>query len=201
MAETSELPEDIKKLADACVPKHVQVVQAILSGEYGSNTAAYQAFYPDADADSANANCARMLAIDSVRKLYNALRDERLMQGVLSRAEAMQILTNMARHSLSDLVTFGSMELPDEKTGETRSVGTWAFKDSSELTPEALATISELSSTKEGNRIKTHDQKAAIKLLSDMAGWAEPKKIEVDVTENSYLAKLASVVNNESSSD
>ena len=170
-----QLPESLTELADKCLPKHVQVVQAILSGDYSSNAQAYRAFYPKVSLNSSKAACARMLAIANVGELFNALKDFHFMQGVLSRAEAMDILSNMARTSLSDLV-----ELVSVDAGDGVEYSTWRFKSSAELTKGELAAIQELSSTKEGNKIKVHDQKAAIKQLAEMLGWNEASKVDVN---------------------
>ena len=170
--ESIELPENIKALADKCLDKHVQVVEAIVHGEYSSNTKAYQSVYPDADEDSANSSVARMLAIDSVSSLYEAMRDARLLKGILRRSEAMKILSDMARTTIGDLLEFGEYELgADAETGLPVIQSTWKFKNSEELSPSQLASISELTATKEGLKIKQHDQKAAIKQLSEIAGW------------------------------
>jgi len=172
-----EIPDSLQELADKCLPKHVQVVQAILSGNYSSNTAAYSAHYPDADNNSAKTAVARMLTIDNVNELYRSLRDHSFKQNALSRDEAVSILSDIARNSLSDLVTFGSRTFTDDD-GEQITVGTWDMKDSSEISPEAFKAITELSSTKEGNKIKVHDQKAAIKQLSDMGGWNSAQEVK-----------------------
>ena len=171
-----EIPESIKPLADACIKEHVDVVQAIISGDYSSNTKAYLSVYPDCEPDSARANVARMLAIDSVADLYEALRDLRLERGIISRAQAMKILSDMAETPLSDLVEFGTYEVETEDGPKTQSV--WSFKDAENMTEKQKRTILELSTTREGLKIKQHDPKAAIKQLSEMRGWDAPKKVE-----------------------
>lgn len=180
----SILSEATKELAKECNEKHVKVIQAVLSGEFDSNAAAYQSIYKESSDDTARTNCPRVLAIACNRALYNQLKEESLEEGVMSRAEAMKRLTDMVRTDMSDLITFGSrtFETLDKETGEPKevTVGTWNFKDSDELTPEAIAAISEIASSKEGVKLKIHDAKAAIKLLADMAGWN--KATEVDLT-------------------
>lgn len=161
----TELPEEIKELADKCLDKHVQVVQAILSGDFSSNAKAYMHYYPDSDPDSAKASCARLLAIDNVSALYNALRDHSFAQNALSRAEAVAILSNMARHSVADLFVSNGHSL---------------VLDQDKITPEALAAVSEVADTKEGQKIKMHDAKAAIKQLADMGGWNAAQDVNVN---------------------
>lgn len=196
------LSEDIKALAEECNDRHVMVVQAILSGEYGSNTAAYMSVYPDSDHDAAKSSVGRMLTIANVKALHHALKDEKVMEGVLSRAEAMKILSDMASTNLGDIIDFMTVECDDQFTeeedenGETVMVrvkmnqSRWQFKNSDDLSEKQLRSISELAATKEGFKIKQHDQKVAIKQLAEMRGWNEPKKIDIDVGDSAYLKRL-----------
>ena len=74
----------------------------------------------------------------------------------------MVILSNMASTSLDDLVVFGTVDTSavDEKTGEKVVQAVWSFKDSALLDKKAMATISELNASRDGLKIKQHDQKA-----------------------------------------
>ena len=178
-----QLSEEAKALAEQCNEKHVRVVQAIISGDYDSNTAAYLSVYRESEDDSARAAVARMLAIDSVKKLHFQLREEKLLEGCLTRAEAMKRLTDMVRTNMSDLVSFvpKTVRRMNDDTGELEEVevSTWEFHSSTGLTPEALASISEIASSKEGVKLKIHDAKIAMKMLADMNGWNEASKVDV----------------------
>lgn len=173
----STLPDSVQELVDACNLKHVKVVQAILSGEYSSNTKAYQSVYTDTDAESAKTSVARMLTIDNVQALYEALRDTNIVEGILSRDEAMKILSDMARTGMSDLAVFGTIDAGIDDDGNPVKQAVWSFKDSALLDEAAMRSISELNATRDGLKIKQHDQKAAIKQLAEMAGWEAPKKL------------------------
>jgi len=173
------LSDEIKELAAACFPRHVEVVQAILSGKYSSNTKAYMSLYPDSSVDAARSSVADLLANPNTKRLYTALREEKLMEGVLTRSEAMKILTDMATTSMGDIIEFGNTEIGiDPETGDPVMAGTWKFKNSKDMTEEQLRSINEVASTAQGLKIKQHDQKAAIKQLAEMAGWEAPKKIK-----------------------
>ena len=171
------LPEEIKKLAEECNPDHVKVVQAILSGEYSSNTAAYRSVYKDASEESAKASVSRLLTIDNVKALHCALRELQLLEGALTRAEAISILSDMARTSMGDVADFRNVEYEVDDEKIERAV--WYFKNSGELSESALRSIHELGMTKEGLKLKLHDQKAAIKQLAEMMGWNKPQKLAV----------------------
>ena len=174
----AKIPDHVKELAAECIKEHVDVVQAIISGNYSSNTEAYMSVYTDSDYESAKANVSRMLTIDNVQKLYEVLRDLRLEEGILSRSKAMKILSDMAVTTMGDLVNFGSYELTT-KDGEKIEQSVWSFKNSDQMAESHLRSICELTANKDGSmKIKQHDQKAAIKQLADMAGWDAPKKVE-----------------------
>lgn len=171
------LPERIKALADNCNYKHVRVVQAVLSGKYSSHTKAYMSVYPESSQDAARDSVSKILAIPCVSALYAALRDEQLLEGILSRAETLAILSDMARTNIGDIVEFGSFEAGEDEDGQPIIRSTWRFKGSNELTPAALTSIQEVSSSAQGLKLKQHDPKAAIKQLAEMLGWNEPTKV------------------------
>ena len=175
--DNSEL-DRVKELAALCNAKHVQVIEAILSGNFPSHTKAYQSIYSGCSDKAARANVARMLAIDSVSALHKAWRELRLTESIMTRTEAMVILSDMARTSIGDLVEFGTYQVTEDDKGNPVYQSTWSFKDSDQLTEAQLRSISELQATKEGLKIKQHDQKAAMKQLAEMAGWEAAKKIE-----------------------
>ena len=177
-AAVLSLSDKAKELAEACNEKHVRVVQAILSGEFESNTAAYLSIYTESTRDAANSSVAAVLAIPSVKALHAQLKEERLLEGILTRSEAMKILSDMASTPISDLVTFSTVDAGTDDDGNPVKQSVWAFKDSALLDEGAMRSISELAATREGLKIKQHDQKAAIKQLAEMAGWDAAKKIE-----------------------
>lgn len=177
-----ELPDNIKALADECNHKHVLVVQAILSGNYPSNTKAYQSVYTEASAETARTEVSKCLALPNVKTLYDALKEAQILEGVITRSEAMKILSDMATTTIGDLVDFGSHEVGVDDDGEPIYQSTWSFKDKAKIPEHALRSISELAATPQGLKIKQHDQKAAIKQLADMMGWNAPAKLDVGRT-------------------
>lgn len=174
----TEIPEHLKELADKCNPKHVQVIQAILSGKFATNTRAYMSVYQTTSASTAGDSVYKMLQMEHCQELFQALRDFDLYDGILTRAEAMRILSDMARTNIGDLVNFEESQVGEDENGDPVYQSTWSFKDSANLSDAQKRSISELMSTKEGLKIKMHDQKSAIKQLAEMAGWDAAKKIE-----------------------
>ncbi|WP_340618810.1 hypothetical protein [Xenorhabdus entomophaga] len=60
---------------------------------------------------------------------------------------------------------------------------TWQFRDSALQNPAALSAISELTTGKDGIKLKLHDPKAAIKQLSELMGWDSAKKVDFSSTD------------------
>ena len=172
------LPDDIKALADECEDKHVRVLEAIINDRYPNNTRAYMASYPDSSMEAAAVSVNNILKIPKVAKLHQALKDHRLSEGILTRSEAMKILSDMASTSMGDLVVFGTTQAGEDEHGEPIYQSTWSFKNSDQLTEAQLRSIAELTATRDGLKIKQHDQKAAIKQLAEMAGWEAAKKVQ-----------------------
>lgn len=185
-----ELPDNIKKLISECKTEHVRVVQAILSGDYSSNSKAYQSVYKSDDDDSAKASVSRMLTIVNVSALYEALKHHHIIKGILSRDEAMKILSDMARTSIDDFIEFKTYQAGEDDEGNPVNQTAWSFKDSGQITPEAMRSIMEVNATPQGLKLKQHDQKAAIKQLAEMAGWEAPKRHEVGIGETEIAGDL-----------
>ena len=93
---TVELPENIKILADKCNSKHVKVVNAILSGEYPSNTKVYQSVYQDSSNDTARANVSSVLALTSVSAYKKACEEAAMLKTIATRIERLKRLDDIA---------------------------------------------------------------------------------------------------------
>lgn len=174
-----ELSPEISALAAQCCDRHVDYVQAVLSGKFKTHAAAYRSVYPDSGQEASVSSASEVLSRPNVKALYRALRDEQIMEGVISRSEAIKVLSDMASTSMGDLVTFKTTDAGVDNEGNPIKQATWTFKDSDGMTEAQLRSICELTASRDGLKIKQHDQKAAIKQLSEMMGWNEAKKIEV----------------------
>lgn len=96
---------------------------------------------------------------------------------VLSRTEALEILSKRARVNFFDLVEFGEYQTGVDSNGDPVFQTSWRIKNKGELTSNQLAAISEMTSSRKGISIKAHDPMAAIALLAKMNGWEAPAKI------------------------
>ncbi|MHA3345343.1 DUF1659 domain-containing protein [Yersinia pseudotuberculosis] len=97
----------------------------------------------------------------------------------MTYTEAMERLTLMGRTTIHDIATFGNYQIGEDEEGQPVFQASWKFKDSKNIKPEHLAAVAELSTGKDGLKIKLHDPKAAIKQLAEMRGWEAPKKAEL----------------------
>jgi phage terminase small subunit len=78
----------------------------------------------------------------------------------MTRDEALQRLSSLARTRLSELVVFTDKG--------------WDMLPSALQDPEKLAAIAELTATKDGPKIKLHSPLAAIKQIAEIQGWTLP---------------------------
>ena len=180
--ETNKLAKEIKALSDKCNDKHVRVIQAILSGDYGSNQDAYMSEYPDSNKDSAKDSASKLLTIPYNNDLYQALKNLAFSENIMRREEAKSHLSDMARTKISDLCIWCKVEIGKDEDGNTIEQSAWVLKDSVSLDDKQMRAIKELKSTPQGMAIVLHDQKQAIKQLADMQGWDAPTETHEKLT-------------------
>ena len=127
---------------------------------------------------SAAASVSRMLKDVKVMAFDDSIIAAATTSAIMTREEAMLILTNQARTNVSDIADFRKVRVGEDEEGEAVYQTVWDLKNSDELTPEQSASIMEVSAGKDGLKFKMHDQKAAIKQLSDMEGWNAAQRVE-----------------------
>lgn len=171
------LTEEQKALFDALTPLQKRFVTRLLNGD--NQTQAYRNAGGKAKGDGERSKANQIGTNSNVKVFLKAVQYETLNEAIMTYEEAMERLSVMGRTSIADLATFGTQVVgeDDEKRPIIQSV--WSFKDASELKPEQMAAISELTAGKDGLKIKLHDPKAAIKQLAEMRGWEAPKKTEI----------------------
>ncbi len=193
--DSYQLPKRIKELVDKCNYRNVLVVQAILSGEYSSNTAAYISVYGDAAYESAKESESTILTNPNLEELLAELRKAHIIKNLITREEAMEVLSDMAKTEMGDIIEFGDLDVGEDENGDPVVCGTWRFRGSKDLTKAVRRSIHEVSSSTQGLKIKQHDQKAAIKLLAEMLGWNEAKKVDTGTDYLAYMKQLQEGMN------
>lgn len=127
----------------------------------------------------ADAIASRMLTDAKVAAFMDSMKESAVSNAVMSRQEALEKLSNLARTDLKDLVEFGSYELGSDGDGNPIVQAAWRIKDSVLQDPQKMAAISELTAGKDGIKIKTHSPITAIQQLAKMQGWESAGKLEV----------------------
>ncbi len=160
-------------------PKQERFCLAYL--ETGNASEAYRRAY---DAENMKPSTIHSRAYELLDNSEIAARLEELNRSavtsaVMSRTEALEKLSALARTDLKDLVEFGEYELgSDPDSGAPIIQTSWRIKSSALQDPVKMAAISELTASKEGIKIKTHSPLTAIQQLAKMQGWEAAQKFE-----------------------
>ncbi|AXY33451.1 terminase small subunit [Yersinia pseudotuberculosis] len=172
------LTEEQKALFDALTQLQKKFVTHILKGK--NQTQAYRKAGGKAKtSDSANVSANQIFNNLKVQAFLQSVQYETVNEAIMTYTEAMERLTLMGRTTIHDIATFGNYQIGEDEEGQPVFQASWKFKDSKNIKPEHLAAVAELSTGKDGLKIKLHDPKAAIKQLAEMRGWEAPKKAEL----------------------
>ncbi len=172
------LTEEQKALFDALTQLQKKFVTHILKGK--NQTQAYRKAGGKAKtSDSANVSANQIFNNLKVQAFIQSVQHETVNEAIMTYEEAMERLTLMGRTTIHDIATFGNYQIGEDEEGQPVFQASWKFKDSKNIKPEHLAAVAELSTGKDGLKIKLHDPKAAIKQLAEMRGWEAPKKAEL----------------------
>lgn len=174
---SKKLTSEQQQLFDALTPLQQKFSLAILKGK--NQTDAYKSAKGKAKTAEAARNSASQIFTNlGVQAFLKCVQGDVVNDAIMTYEEAMIRLSAMGRTSIADLATFGTHVVGKDDDGNPISQAVWSFKNASELKPEQMAAISELTAGKDGLKIKLHDPKAAIKQLAEMRGWEAPKKHE-----------------------
>lgn len=129
--------------------------------------------------ESQDAAASRMLSDVKVKPFYDSLLEEKTINSIMTRDEALERLSKSARIKITDICDFKYVSFTDKETDETYTNTVWTMKDAEDIDPDVAACIKSVSFTKTGPKIELYDANGSIKLLSDMQGWNAPKKTEL----------------------
>ncbi|WP_145480465.1 terminase small subunit [Yersinia similis] len=171
------LTEEQKALFDALTQLQRRFVTALLEGT--NQTEAYRRAGGKAKGDGERSKASQLVTNSNVQAFLQSVKYETVNEAIMTYTEAMERLTLMGRTTIHDIATFGNYQIGEDEEGQPVFQASWKFKDSKDIKPEHLAAVAELSTGKDGLKIKLHDPKAAIKQLAEMRGWEAPKKAEL----------------------
>lgn len=169
-----------KSLFDKLTQLQQRVATNVLAGM--SQRQAYYAGGGTAQTDeTADVMASRMISEDKVKAFMDSMKVQAVSDAIMSREEAMKILTAMSRGNLTDIVKFRTVNIgKDMETGEDVHQTAWVIDENlQQESPEKLIIISELEVGKFGPKIKTHSKTAAIAQLAKMQGWESASKHEI----------------------
>lgn len=144
-----------------------------------SQREAYRAAGGKAKSDnSADATAAEILGRPKVKAFYDSLISEVSKNAVMTREEAMETLSKIARTNVKDVVKFRKARIGEDENGDPVYQTVWEMKDDGDIDDDHAAAISELSAGRDGFKFKLHSQVNAIKQLAELEGWEAPKKVQ-----------------------
>ncbi len=165
-----------------------------LVGSSMSQREAYIAAGGKAKTESAQDNSASvMLSNSKVKAFYDSLINQAASSAILSREEALSILSSNAKITIGDVADFKLAKVGEDDNGEPVYQTVWTIKNSDDIAPHVLRAVKSVSIGRDGPKIELHDQHQAIKQISDMQGWNAPKKTELTGKDGGAIAIDADV--------
>lgn len=161
---------------------HLQKWTMIHAASGMSKMDAYVKAGGKAKGKSANNVIGKMLEKGSVRAFYDSLVSSAAAKSVMTREEALETLTKIARTTVKDVVRFTNAQVGEDEDGNPVYQTVWQLIDQDNMDDGHAAAIAELSTGRDGFKFKLHSQTGAIKQLSELEGWDAPKKVEGNLT-------------------
>lgn len=133
------------------------------------------------DDPGADMSASQIISNPKVKAFMDSMKVQAVSDAIMTREEAMKILTGMARGNLTDIVKFKTVCIGmDMETGEPLDQTAWTLDENlQETDPDKLMIIESLEAGKNGPKIKAHSKSAAIALLAKMQGWESASKHEI----------------------
>lgn len=176
MASKTKLTAEQQQLFDALTALQKRFVTWVLKGK--NQTDAYRKAGGKAKGEGARKAAHSIATNCDVEAFLRSVQQEVVNEAIMTRTEALERLSKMGRTSLMDIAEFRNCQVGEDEDGQPVFQASWSFKDSALQDPEAMSAVSELTTGKDGIKLKMHDPKAAIKQLGEMQGWEAPKRTE-----------------------
>lgn len=167
-------------LFDQLTQLQQRVATNVLAG-MSQRIAYYQAGGSAKTDESADATASEILSNPTVKAFMDSMKVQAVSDAIMSREEAMKILTTLGRGNLTDIVKFKTSHVGQHaETGADIHQTTWMIDEELQANdPDKLMIISELEVGKNGPKIKQHSKVAAIAQLAKMGGWESASKHEI----------------------
>ena len=135
-----------------------------------------------------DAAASTMLSNVKVRAFYDSLMEESKTGAVMTKAQAMELLSVKASVTVKDVCDFKNVKVGDDEDGNPVYQTVWSFKDSEDIPDHIAACIKSVAVTREGPKIELYDSNASAKQLGDWLGWGLPAKPTVPVVKFDFKA-------------
>ncbi len=166
-----------KMLFDALTPLQQKVCVNSLSGL--SNIDSYIKAGGKGKTQAARENSASQIFSKlEVKAFLDSMKAAAVSSAVMSRQEMMERLSTFSRVGLNDLIEWAEIDA-ETVDGEPIKQSVWMVKPSAMQDPIKMSAIAELAATKDGIKIKTHSQLAAMNQLADLAGYKAASKLDL----------------------
>jgi len=165
-----------QKLSDQLTKLQRQIVINLVSGKMSQREAYIAAGGKGKTENTQDASVSEILSNPKVKGFYDSLVAEAVSDAVMTRQEALETLSNIARTTVKDVVRFSKHEAGEED-GEPVYQTSWELLDGDEVGEAHVGAISELTAGRDGFKFKLHSQVQAIKQIGEMEGWEAPKKV------------------------
>lgn len=167
---SKKLTAEQQKLFDVLTPLQKRFALAIIKGK--NQTDAYKAAKGKAKTPEAIRNSASQIFTNlGVQAFLKSVQGEIVDEAIMTREEALKRLSKMGRTSITDIAEFSNSVVGEDEDGQPVYQAVWSFRNSTLQDPDAMSAIAELTTGKDGIKLKMHDPKAAIKQLAEMQGW------------------------------
>lgn len=174
-----KLTQEQMELASRLTPLQRKFVINLVSSNMSQREAYYAAGGATKTPEAADANASRMLSLDKVKEFYDSLMNSMAQDAIMTKQEALGILTRSARVTIKDICDFTLQQVGEDEDGNQIMQTVWVMKHSDEIDPHVLEAIKSVTFTKTGPKIEMYDRNGSIKILSDLQGWNAPKKTEL----------------------
>lgn len=174
-----ECSEEILLAFRKCTPLAQDIainhLKGMTNGEAYRNAKHGKASTPESMRNGAG----EILANPAVKHFLDLVRNKRVRNTIMTREEAIERLTAMARANINDVIEVKKIIIGTDNEGKPKYALQHCLTDAAIENPELMNCLTEINPTSVGIKYKMHDQKAAMKQISDMEGWNAAQKHEI----------------------
>lgn len=128
--------------------------------------------------ETVNSKAYLLLQKDEIRARVEELKAMAVSATIMTREEALERLSMMARVKITDIAEFTESAIGEDENGDPVMGTTWRILNSDDIPEHAAASIKSVTATKFGPKLEMHDPQSAIQQLAKMQGWEAAAKFD-----------------------